>query len=175
MNKAIWLLSLTALFSGATSFAFDLKSADLKSGGTIPDEFIYQGMGCNGKNQSPEIHWSGAPKDAKSFAVTVYDPAAPTGSGWWHWIVVNISAKTSALPKGWKAGDGATEITNDFGNAKYDGPCPPPGKPHPYTFTVYALKTEKLDVPAGATNAYVRFMINSQTIKKASFTSNYGR
>jgi Raf kinase inhibitor-like YbhB/YbcL family protein len=167
---------LLAGLTSSTSFAFTLRSSDVKAGSTIGEDFVFQGMGCNGKNLSPEIDWSGAPKGTKSFAVTVYDPKAPTGSGWWHWIVVDIPAGTSTLKRGWKpaAGEGK-EITSDFGSASYGGPCPPPGTPHPYIFSVHALNVKKIAAPEGASNAYVRFLIEAATLQKASFTAQYGR
>jgi Raf kinase inhibitor-like YbhB/YbcL family protein len=176
MLKKILAVLPALLLVSASASAFELKSNDLKPHAKIPDEYVFNGMSCTGKNVSPELHWSGAPKDTKSFAVTVYDPDAPTGSGWWHWIVINIPATTTSLEKGWKSnGTNGTEIASDFGQPGYGGPCPPPGKPHHYIFTVYALKTAKLDVPAGATHAVARFMILANTIKKASFTAEYGR
>ncbi len=173
--KPLFLLVSVFLLS-SSAFALGLKSNDIKSGAKIGDDFVYNGMDCKGQNQSPELHWTGVPKDTKSIAVTVYDPDAPTGSGWWHWIVVNLPATTTSLARGWKAeGSGATEIPSDFGAGAYGGPCPPPGKPHHYHFTVYALKTEKIEIPAGASHAMARFMINANTIAKASLVAIYGR
>ncbi len=173
-------LSLSVCFLLITShgaFAFELKSNDLKPNGKIADDFVYKGMDCTGKNLSPELHWSDAPKGTKGFAVTLYDPDAPTGSGFWHWVVVGLPASVTSMKKGWKSAEAGvgTEIVSDFGSADYGGPCPPAGKPHHYVFTVHALKTEKLDIPPGATNAFVRYIINGATLKKASFTAMYGR
>jgi len=166
--------SLVALQSKA--MAFDLKSNDVAPGSKIKNEFVFNGMDCKGENKSPELHWSDAPKGAKSFAVTLYDPDAPTGSGFWHWVVINIPPTQTSLEKGWKStSTGATEITSDFGATNYGGPCPPPGKPHRYIFSVHALKTEKIDLPPGATNAFARFMIEGATIKKATLKASYGR
>lgn len=168
---------LVLLFFGmsAPSFAvpaFELKSKDVKDGDTLSNDYAYNGFGCSGKNLAPELHWANAPKGAKSFAVTVYDPDAPTGSGFWHWIAVNIPANRNSL--GGTEAVGAS-VPNDYGVSGYGGPCPPPGKPHRYVFTVYALKTDKLDLPPGATNAVARFMIHGASIAKASFTVKYGR
>jgi Raf kinase inhibitor-like YbhB/YbcL family protein len=179
MNRVTQLVFVfsSLLLISAVGQAFEVKSNDLKSGGKFTEDFVFQGFGCTGKNLSPEIHWKDAPKDTKSFAITVYDPKAPTGSGWWHWVAVNIPANTTSLVQGWKPTGAAqgVEATNDYGTAGYGGPCPPPGSPHPYTFTLHALKEASIDVPAGATNAVVRFMIEAATIKKASFTAFYGR
>ena len=112
---------------------------------------------------SPALAWKNPPAGTKGYAVTVYDPDAPTGSGWWHWVVYNIPATVTSLPVG--AGDrggaklpaGALQGRTDFGTAGWGGPCPPKGdKPHRYVFTVHALKTDKLDVPADATAASCR-------------------
>ena len=164
------------LFLGLSTQALTIGSNDIAAGKTISNEYVFNGMGCSGKNISPEVHWADAPKETKSFALTVYDPAAPTGSGFWHWIVYNIPATSKGFEKGWKSSaETGTEIANDYGIAHFGGPCPPPGKPHPYIFTIHALNTEKLDLPAGATNAVARFMIEGATIKKENFKAYYGR
>lgn len=130
---------------------FTLSSPDIPSGGTVPPHFEFDGFGCSGQNQSPILQWSGAPMGTQSFAVTVYDPDAPTGSGWWHWFVVDLPATTAQLvPNAGAQGGaglpaGARQIRNDYGAFAWGGVCPPPGdKPHRYVFTVHALS-----VPAG--------------------------
>jgi Raf kinase inhibitor-like YbhB/YbcL family protein len=166
----------------AQAAGFRLSSPEIKTDGMIPKSFEFNGFGCAGDNKSPALKWSGAPKGAKSFAVTVYDPDAPTGSGWWHWMVINIPAdvkelagnagvaNSTTLPKG------AVQSRIDFGVNAWGGVCPPPGdKPHRYIFTVHALKVEKLEVPADATAALTGYMINANSIGKASFTAKYGR
>jgi len=176
------LLCGTATAQGRSSSGFTLSSAEAKPGARIPAAQVFNGMGCTGRNVSPSLAWHGAPTATKSFAVTVYDPDAPTGSGWWHWVVYNIPATVTSLASG--AGDpvgkllpaGAAQGKTDFGTAGYGGPCPPAGdKPHHYIFTVYGLDTDKLDIPASATAAYVGFNIHAHTIAKATFTSLYGR
>jgi Raf kinase inhibitor-like YbhB/YbcL family protein len=180
----IRILLASALLACAASpaAAFKLESPDIKSGGMIDKKFEANVFGCTGENKSPALKWSGAPKDAKSFAVTAYDPDAPTGSGWWHWSVINIPAGTTELKA--DAGNasnanlpaGAKQVRIDYGTAAWGGVCPPPGdKPHRYVFTVYALKTDKLDIPADATAALAGFMINGNALAKASFTAKYGR
>jgi Raf kinase inhibitor-like YbhB/YbcL family protein len=177
---------IAAAVLGATSLAnaagFTLTSPDVKPNATMDKKFEFNGFGCSGENKSPALKWSGAPKDTKSFAVTVYDPDAPTGSGWWHWSVVNIPANVTELPPdagavgGANLPKGAMPVRSDFGTAGWGGACPPQGdKPHRYIFTVYALKTDKLDIPADATAALAGFMINANQIGKASFTAKYGR
>ena len=151
-----------------------LTSPDVKPGATIPAKHVFNGMGCTGQNVSPALKWSGAPAGTKSYAVTVYDPDAPTGSGWWHWVLFNIPANVTSLAEGVK-GVGV-EGNTDFGAKGYGGPCPPPGdKPHRYVFTVYALKTDKIDVPANATAAMVGFNLHANQLAKTTLTAKYGR
>jgi Raf kinase inhibitor-like YbhB/YbcL family protein len=174
-----------ALLAGAAvaqAADFRLSSPTIKPGGTLGDAQVYNGFGCSGRNVSPALSWSGAPAGTKSFAVTVYDPDAPTGSGWWHWVVYNIPATVSELPEGAGAADGkglpagAVQGRTDFGAPGFGGACPPVGdKPHRYVFTVYALKSEKLDIPPDGTAALVGFMINANKLGEAKFTARYGR
>jgi Raf kinase inhibitor-like YbhB/YbcL family protein len=161
---------------------FTLTSPDVKPGATIPLRHVGNFMGCPGQNVSPALQWSGAPTGTKSFVVTTYDPDAPTGSGFWHWVVYNIPATTTTLPAG--AGDpkghalpsGATQGNTDMAQPGYIGPCPPQGdKPHRYIFTVYALKTAKLDLPANATAAMVGFNVHANQLAKATLTGKWGR
>jgi Raf kinase inhibitor-like YbhB/YbcL family protein len=177
---------LSIALAGAVTFThaagFTLSSPDIKAGGTMDKRFEFNGFGCSGDNKSPALQWSGAPKGAKSFAVTMYDPDAPTGSGWWHWSVINIPADVAALkPDAGAVGGanlpkGASHVRIDFGVAGWGGTCPPEGdKPHRYTFTVYALKTDKLELPADATAALAGYMINATSLGKATFIAKYGR
>ena len=177
-------IAAAALLAAATAHAagFTLSSPTVKPGSTLTDAQVYKGFGCEGRNISPPLKWSGAPSGTKSYAVTVYDPDAPTGSGWWHWVVYNIPASTTELPEGVGASDGkglpagAVQGRTDFGSAGFGGACPPAGdKPHRYIFTVYALKTDKLDLPPDATAAVAGFMTNMNKIASASFTARYGR
>ncbi|HSD36966.1 MAG TPA: YbhB/YbcL family Raf kinase inhibitor-like protein [Rhodocyclaceae bacterium] len=183
--KVISGIFLAATLIGAApahASGFTLSSPDIKAGSTIAKRFEFNGFGCSGENKSPALKWSGAPKDAKSFAVTVYDPDAPTGSGWWHWMVINIPASVTELAAGAGAPNstalpaGAVQSRIDYGVNGWGGVCPPQGdKPHRYIFTVHALKVDKLDVPADATAALTGFMINGNSLGKASFTAKYGR
>src|SRR6187200_448070 len=165
--------------------AFTVTSNSFKDGDYLPKDFILSadfGFGCAGGNKSPHLKWSGAPAGTKSYAVTVYDPDAPTGSGWWHWVVYNIPASATELPEGAGGTDGkglpagAAQGRTDFGSAGFGGACPPKGdKPHRYIFTVHALKTDKIEVPADASAALVGFMLNANRLAKASFEARYGR
>jgi Raf kinase inhibitor-like YbhB/YbcL family protein len=160
---------------------FTLASTDISAGGQIVDQQVFNGFGCKGGNVSPALSWSNPPAGTRSFALLMHDPDAPTGSGWWHWIVYNIPASVSSLPAG--AGDpqknllpaGAVQGRTDFGTPGYGGPCPPPGKPHRYYLRLYALKVAKLDVPADATAAYIGFAVRSQSLAKAELMGLYGR
>ena len=175
------LASITLVAASAVSAAeFQVKSDDFKNG-RIVEEQVFNGFGCSGGNVSPHIVWQGAPKDTKSFLVTIHDPDAPTGGlGWTHWVVANIPASVTELPKGisvdsTKLPTGAVQTNTDFGKAGYGGPCPPVGPAHRYVITVNALKVEKLDVDANSTPALVAFMANGNSLGKASFTARYGR
>jgi len=166
----------------AQAAGFTLSSPDIPAGGTIPKSFEYNGFGCAGENKSPALKWSGAPQGTRSFAVTVHDPDAPTGSGWWHWMVINLPASVTGLAGNAGAANsstlpaGAVQGRNDYGANAWGGVCPPPGdKPHRYVFTVYALGTDKLDVPADASAALTGFMIHGNMLAQASFTAHYGR
>lgn len=161
---------------------FTLTSPDVHQGQKIANQYAFNGMGCTGTNTSPALSWSGAPAKTKSFAVTMYDPDAPTGSGWWHWVVFNIPANATGLPK--NAGDlaanlapaGSVQSRTDFGKPGYGGPCPPKGdKPHRYVFTVFAVNVDHLDANADASPAFVGFNLHFHTLAKASFTAKYGR
>lgn len=183
MTKPL-LSAALALALGCTSAlagGFILTSPEVKAGTMMDKKFEFNGFGCSGENKSPALNWSGAPKAAKAFAVTVYDPDAPTGSGWWHWSVINIPADVTELKAdagalgGANLPAGAHQVRIDYGVAAWGGTCPPEGdKPHRYMFTVYALK-DKLEIPADATAALAGFMINANTLGKASLTAKYGR
>lgn len=177
------LTASLALAGNAFAESFTITSDDIKSGATIADEQVFNGFGCAGKNISPALKWSGAPKGTKSFALLVHDPDAPTGgAGWWHWVVANIPANTTELPKGAGKPDGAglppgaQQISTDFGGPGWGGPCPPVGdKAHHYNFSLHALKVEKLEIPSGATASLAGFMINANSIASAKLTGKYGR
>jgi Raf kinase inhibitor-like YbhB/YbcL family protein len=175
---AALLLGLSAAAAGE---AFKLRSPTVAPDGTLANDQVYDGFGCSGRNISPALTWSGAPAGTKSFALTVYDPDAPTGSGWWHWVVYDIPASVTELAEG--AGDAggslpasAKQGRTDFGTAGYGGPCPPAGdKPHHYVFTLYALKVATIDVPAGSSAAWIGFTIRASRLASSSFTALYGR
>ena len=177
MRKLASLVVIASLGSAGAAGAMTLTSPDIKSGGKIAMEQVF--TGCDGGNVSPALNWSGAPAGTKSYVLTVYDPDAPTGSGFWHWSVANIPASVTSLPKG--AGgekgmpEGAIQVRNDFSQVGYGGPCPPKGPPHHYHFTVYAIDVDKLPIDANASPAVVGFNTHFHTLAKASFIGLYGR
>jgi Raf kinase inhibitor-like YbhB/YbcL family protein len=188
MNKMRFGLLATALaaFTVATAHAqgMSVTSTEISKGGTIKNEQVFKGFGCTGGDISPSLKWSGAPTGAKSFAITMYDPDAPTGSGWWHWVAFNIPASTTSIPK--NAGNpkaatmpgGAIQSRTDFGIDGYGGPCPPKGDPpHRYTITVFAVDVAKLPdaKDANASPALVGFDLHFHTLGKATLTATYGR
>lgn len=176
------VLAYGCLSASGAAAAFRIELPTIKPNSTLSNAQVFNGFGCSGQNISPAVKWSGAPSGTKSFALTVYDPDAPTGSGWWHWLVYDIPASSTGLPE--HAGDadgkqlpaGAVQGRTDFGTTGFGGACPPPGdKPHHYVFTVYALKLDKIDVPAGAPAAMVGYMLNANQLAKSSLTALYGR
>jgi Raf kinase inhibitor-like YbhB/YbcL family protein len=172
--KFITCLLLAAFIAG-TAFAqtFTLKSNSL--GGQFTNEFTANAFGCSGGNNSPELNWSNAPAATKSFAVTMYDFDAPTGSGFWHWIMVNIPGTVHELKQ--NAGDakaglapgGSLQSVNDAGFAGYLGPCPPVNDAaHRYMITIYALDTDKLGTTTSSSGALTGFLLGQHTLAKAS-------
>jgi hypothetical protein len=168
----------------ANAQSLTVTSADIKDGATIANEQVFNSFGCTGGNISPALSWSGAPGATKSFAVSIYDPDAPTGSGFWHWVVFNIPASTISLPK--NAGDpkkklmpkGAIQSRTDYGVDGYGGPCPPPGdKPHHYQITVFAVDVDKLPDAKdhNGSAAVVGFDLHFHTLAKGTLTGLYGR
>ncbi|MEN9893970.1 MAG: hypothetical protein RLY78_4265 [Pseudomonadota bacterium] len=161
---------------------FRLISPTIADGGTLPKAQVFQGFGCEGGDQSPALVWSGAPAGTRSFVLTVYDPDAPTGSGWWHWVLADLPADLGGLPAGAGAASaqglpaGAWQGRNDYGSHAFGGACPPPGdRPHRYVFTLHALKVERLGVPADASAALIGYMTRAHSLGQAAFTATYGR
>ena len=182
LKKLLLLTIIAILLSAPITRAenFTLSSKDL--GGQLSDLQVFSGFGCTGKNISPHLLWKNAPPETKSFAVTVYDPDAPTGSGWWHWVIFNIPAAVRQLatdagnPAKGLAPKGSIESITDYGKPGFGGACPPVGdKPHRYIFTVYALKVEKLELNSESPPAMVGYYLNNNALAKASLISYYGR
>ncbi|HVM88461.1 MAG TPA: YbhB/YbcL family Raf kinase inhibitor-like protein [Puia sp.] len=180
MKNLLLILFFCVTASLLNAQTFTLKSKDI--GGQATDKQVYNGFGCTGENLSPELYWENVPAGTKSFAITMYDPDAPTGSGFWHWVVFDIPSNVTELKTG--AGNiakglmpaGAIQSNTDFGQPGYGGPCPPTGHGfHEYKITIYALKTDKLGLDKNATPAYVGFNIFSNIIEKATLVMYYKR
>lgn len=156
-----------------------LASTTVLPGKSLRMNQVFNSFGCSGKNLSPQLSWSGVPKDAKSLAITVFDPDAPTGSGWWHWVVFNIPATVTSLPEGasrLKMPKGAVESLTDYGKQGFGGACPPEGdEPHRYIFTVWALNTDTLPLDGKATGAMVGYYLNQHRIATAGLEATYSR
>lgn len=151
---------------------FVLTSSATPPGSEVAPQQLVEALG--GENLSPDLQWSGAPEGTRSFAVTCYDPDAPTGSGFWHWVAWDIPASTFSLQLGVSREDPALkQARNDFGNTGYDGPEPPPGAPHRYQFSVHALPMESLGADPQDPHVGARFAIFSQQLGSASFTARY--
>jgi Raf kinase inhibitor-like YbhB/YbcL family protein len=195
MSAAALGLSLAALPALAQTGGFTLSSPDLADG-KFADKFVLNGFGCKGGNVSPALVWSNVPTGAKSLALQIHDPDAPTGAGFWHWTVYNIPPTTTSLPQG--AGNSPSTLpvpawggANDYldtgatgVNGNYGGPCPSVGdKPHHYNFTLYALAVDDVQnaggIPKTGTPALFSFVLNrglgANMLGKATFTATYGR
>lgn len=158
---------------------FRLYSNDMQDGGRLANAQVFNAFGHNGENRSPHLAWEGVPEGTKSLALTVYDPDAPTGSGLWHWIVVDIPPTATEIPAGAGSGGaalpaGARATRNDAGTTEYLGAAPPPGPAHRYVFTLYALSAEKLDVNEDTSGAMVGFNITMTKLGEAKLTATYG-
>ncbi len=176
-----WVLAL-GLFASAHVQAFEVQSPSLKPDLLLTPAHVFAGFGCEGGNQSPALTWTQPPEGTQSLAITVHDPDAPTGSGWWHWVVYNLPAQTTQLPanagrtdgKGLPAG--TVQGRTDYGTTGFGGACPPAGDaPHRYRFTVHALKVPRLDVPADASPALVGYMLHMNRLASATLEARYGR
>jgi Raf kinase inhibitor-like YbhB/YbcL family protein len=161
---------------------FTVTSNSFKDGDYLAKAHILSaefGFGSEGDNKSPHLAWSGAPAGTKSFAVTCFDPDAPTGSGFWHWLVVNIPPNVSELaldagnPKAPKLPAGALQTRTDFGAPGYGGPAPPPGHPHRYLFTVFAVGVDRLQATEDTSAAVIGFQLNFNTLAKAALMGLY--
>lgn len=177
------MITLVGVFMSTFSIAqgtFTLQSKDIGGQATMTEEF--DGFGCTGKNTSPQLSWENAPEGTKSFAITMYDPDAPTGSGWWHWVVFDIPSNTNEFVT--NAGNVSAKLVpekviqsiTDYGSKGYGGPCPPEGHGlHEYIITVHALSTETLGLDENTNAAVVGYYLGNNTIAKASIVVYYSR
>jgi Raf kinase inhibitor-like YbhB/YbcL family protein len=158
------------------SHAFELTSADIHNDQPLAKAQVHKRFGCHGGNLAPALSWSDVPAGTKSFAITLYDPDAIAGSGWWHWLVYDIPAAVTALPGG--ASDlpaSARQGRNDYTLRGFNGACPPRGQKHRFVFTVHALKVDKLDVADDAGGAIIGAALRKETLGEASITTTYSR
>lgn len=181
LSKMILIMSSLTLSFLSFANTFTLMSSDISHGDFMNKAQEFEGFGCTGGNSSPQLSWVNAPKETAAFAITVYDPDAPTGSGWWHWQIINIPANVTSLAAG--AGDlsknlapkKTVQIENDYGFSGFGGACPPVGDgAHRYQFTVHALSKE-LDLPANASGALTGYMINAHSLASSTIEALYKR
>ncbi|KQV45903.1 YbhB/YbcL family Raf kinase inhibitor-like protein [Duganella sp. Root336D2] len=170
-------LILAALLASNSALAgsLTLASTDIANGKFMAKAQEFQGFGCSGGNQSPQLSWTGVPAGTAAFAIMVHDPDAPTGSGWWHWQLVNIPKDVVSLPAGAAAPTGSQSMSNDYGAKGFGGACPPQKHGvHRYQFTVYAL-SQKLELPDNASGALTGYMVKAHSLGSSTIEALYQR
>jgi Raf kinase inhibitor-like YbhB/YbcL family protein len=176
MLRTFACLALACLATAAHAGNFTLQVEGADAHGRLAARYSYDRFGCTGANLAPALHWSAPPAGTRSFAVTVFDPDAPTGSGFWHWVAIDLPAALRGLPEGGALPAPARAIRNDYGDKAWGGPCPPAGdRPHHYVFTVYALDVPALGAADDASPALTGFMLHSHVLGKAQQTLTFGR
>ena len=150
-----------------------VESNDIAHGEMMSNAHVYNGFGLDGQDLSPHLRWSGFPAETRSFAVSCFDPDAPTASGFWHLMLVDVPASVTELPTGAASGDlsglpaGSFCVRNDFGSKGYGGAAPPAGDPpHRYHFAVHALDVESLGIDSDASPAFAGFNIRFHALAR---------
>lgn len=175
MNSIAKSVFVAGLMATASAQALQIASQDIQEGHPMAKTFEFSGWGCDGDNLSPQLSWTDVPAGTKSFAITAYDPDAPTGSGFWHWMAYDLNASVTSLPRGVDIAKlGGKEARIDYGTAGFGGACPPAGDGmHRYQFTVWALPTEQLGVTETTPPAAIGFTLNKIALGKATLTATY--
>jgi Raf kinase inhibitor-like YbhB/YbcL family protein len=155
-----------------------VSSTSLTHNGRLPEEQVFNGWGLSGGNVSPQLSWAGVPEGTKGFAVTCFDPDAPTPSGFWHWLLIGIPADVHSLVAGAGTAEtapaGAFHVANDFGGKRYDGAAPPAGdRNHRYLFAVHALDTDDLGLDDTASAAVTAFTMGGHTLARGVISATY--
>jgi len=181
-GAVLFAVAALAAASPCAAADFTLTSPTIRSDAALPQKHLLDGFGCTGDNLSPALSWAAPPAGTRSYALSLYDSDAPTGSGWWHWVVFDLPATATGLPEG--AGSsatgglpaGAVQSRTDFGSPGYGGPCPPEGdRPHRYVFTLTALAVDSLPLDQQASGAMVGFFVRQNAIASTSLTVVFGR
>lgn len=180
MSKRLFLAAALIGLATPSLAEMRLTSPDVAEGKALAPAQVLNGMGCTGGNLAPALAWSGAPAATKSYVIMMRDPDAPTGSGFWHWAAFNVPAATTSLPAGVGTAaapvpDGMVTARNDLSQNAYAGACPPPGAPHRYVFTVFAMPDATLPLDATASAALVGFFAETGSLARATLTTTYGR
>lgn len=180
-SKLVLGMLFTLVSGSVLAESLTLTSQDIKQGQFMQAAQEFQGFGCTGGNLSPQLSWSNVPEGTEAFALLAYDPDAPTGSGWWHWQIVNIPKQVTSLEAG--AGDitkklapkGSMQISNDYGVQGFGGACPPKGHGvHRYQFTLHAL-SQKLELPQDASGALTGYMVKAHSLGSSTIEALYKR
>jgi len=167
--KNITAVLMAACFSTGSALALEMTSPDIRQGEPMQQKQVFDGFGCSGENLSPELTWRDVPEGTKSFALMVHDPDAPTGSGWWHWVVFNIPPDTKKIEE--NTTPPGVQGCNTNGENKYIGPCPP-DREHRYFFKFFALDST-LPLQKGVSKKEVEEAMQGHVLDKCELMGRY--